>query len=230
MIKQILYSLVIMSSMYSNAQTITFNGCHDLFEDQNYIFNYSGTDTTGRNFYTTTPVNGDQDCGGLGTCEFMLKWNAITLKWEFLADSGNGDFIEPSLIYSNSSASLPNPPDINLGTWTENTALTASECGGNLTTTNAILTGAVQSTTLGSNLIITNNDVVVYPNPVHDVLHFTSATSLIENVAVMNMQGQKVINTTSSNSEVNVSALQTGVYFLNLKSKEGVSVYKFVKE
>ncbi|MCG9794193.1 T9SS type A sorting domain-containing protein [Flavobacterium algicola] len=229
-LKKIIFSIVMLSFAMMQSQTITFNGCHNLFDDQNFIFNYAGTDETGRNFYKTTPVDGLQDCGGLGTCEFMLKYNVVTASWEFIADSGNGDFTDTFLIYSNSSASLPKPPDVNLGNWVENASLTGAKCGGNLTSVNAILSGDVQSTTLGTNSIVTNNKFVVYPNPVNDVLHFASTTSLIENVAVMNVQGQRVINTTSSNSEVNVSKLEKGVYFLNLKSKEGISVYKFVKE
>lgn len=41
-----------------NAQ-ITFNGCHGLFADQNYIFSNVGTDATGRNIYETIPITGD---------------------------------------------------------------------------------------------------------------------------------------------------------------------------
>jgi hypothetical protein len=46
---------VLLSSMM-NAQTITFKGCIPLFDDQNFVFSKTGTDTSGRNIYMTTPV------------------------------------------------------------------------------------------------------------------------------------------------------------------------------
>jgi hypothetical protein len=43
-----------------------------------------------KKIYITTPVDGDQSCGGLGTCEFKIQWNNALTRWEFLADEGNG--------------------------------------------------------------------------------------------------------------------------------------------
>ena len=111
--KKLLFFVLLSSVM--NAQAITFKGCIPLFDDQNFVFSKIGTDATGRNIYITTPVDG-QDCSGLGTCEFKFQWNSSTSKWEFLADRGDGDFINPNLIYSNTSSSAPNPPDLSLGT------------------------------------------------------------------------------------------------------------------
>ncbi|WP_418264003.1 T9SS type A sorting domain-containing protein [Flavobacterium faecale] len=229
-LKIIIFNIVMLSFSLMQGQTITFNGCHALFEDQDYVFNYAGTDGTGRNFYTTTPVNGDQPCGGIGTCEFMIKWNTTNSSWEFIADTGNGDFVNTYLIYSNTSTSTPNPPSLTLGTWTENTSITASECGGNLSSSNATLTGAVQNSTLGISTINNKNPFMVYPNPVKEVLFFESENTTIERVSIMNTQGQRVINKTGDSKQLNVSSLDKGVYFLNLKSKEGNSVYKFTKE
>lgn len=229
-IKKIVFSIVMLSFAFLQGQTITFNGCHALLEDQDYVFNYAGTDGTGRNFYTTTPVDGDQPCGGLGTCEFMIKWNTTNSSWEFIADSGNGDFINPEIIYSNTSTSKPNPPSLTLGTWAENASITMSECGGNLTASNASLTGEVQGTTLSAATFTTQNTYTVYPNPVKEVLYFNSKNTVTERISIMNTQGQRVLNKTENSNQVNVSSLTKGVYFLNLKSKEGNSVYKFVKE
>ena len=146
--KKLLF-FVLLSSMM-NAQNITFKGCIPLFDDQNFVFNKTGTDTSGRNIYVTTPLDPGQDCSGLGTCEFKFQWNSSTSKWEFLADSGNGDFVNPFLVYSNTSSSAPNPPDLSLGTWVENIAETSGDCGGNLSSSNATLTGAVQSSVLST--------------------------------------------------------------------------------
>ena len=142
--KKIYYTLFAFLSIsigLIQAQTITFNGCHVLFDNQDYIFNLEGTDGTGRNYYITTPVDGAQTCGGIGTCEFKIIWNDVDAQWEFLADDGNGDFSNPLLIYYNTNPSSPFPPAITAGTWVENTSNTSSDCGGNLTPLNASFTG-----------------------------------------------------------------------------------------
>ncbi|MBN2236651.1 MAG: hypothetical protein JW729_03775, partial [Bacteroidales bacterium] len=139
-----IFILLLFISLNGFSQTITFNGCHDLFNDQDYIFNNVGTDATGRSIFRTTPIDG-QACGGLGTCEFEIAWNVANNRWEFTADSGNGNFANPFLIYYNSEATSPNPPDLNSGVWYENTAITQSSCGGDLTALNCTLIGDVQS-------------------------------------------------------------------------------------
>ena len=213
---------------FVNAQTITFNGCHSLFENQNYIFNLTGTDATGRNMYTTTPVTGDQSCGGLGTCEFKLQWRVANSRWEFLADEGNGTFTAPNLIYSNTSASTPNPPSIALGTWVENTSTTSSQCGGNLTTSNSTLSGAVQDTTLGVDKFSINSDITIYPNPTTSFLNIKSS-SIIKNITIWNIQGQKVLSFDNLNT-IDVSSLQSGMYLARFDTENGLKVSNFIKK
>ncbi|MCS3871677.1 hypothetical protein J3D55_004593 [Chryseobacterium ginsenosidimutans] len=113
-----LYLLCLALGSSAFAQTITFNGCHNLFDNNNYVFNKTGVDTFNKGIYITTPVTGDQDCGGLGTCEFKIQWNNTLSRWEFLADDGNGTFANPNLIYYNSTGNntfLQNPPAITFG-------------------------------------------------------------------------------------------------------------------
>ncbi|MFD1616459.1 T9SS C-terminal target domain-containing protein [Gelatiniphilus marinus] len=155
----------------SSFAQITFNGCHPSFNNQDFIFTEIGTDATGRNIFETIPINGDQPCDGVGACEFRLSWNSAESRWEFIADDGNGSFSTPFLIFTNSEASTPNPPSLNLGAWVENTTVTEGGCGGNLTTANATLTGNVQDTTLGVNQLTVSNSIGIYPNPANNVLH-----------------------------------------------------------
>ena len=224
--KKLLF-FVLLSSMM-NAQTITFKGCLPLFDDQNFIFNKTGTDASGRNIYVTTPIDPAQDCSGLGTCEFMFQWNSTTNKWEFLADTGNGDFVNPYLIYSNSSASAPNPPDLTLGTWEENTAVTNSECGGNLTAVNATLTGEVQSTVL-STADLDQLDFKAYPNPVKDNLIF-SGNLKIKSIELISYAGQKLAELKLINGKVNLSHLKKGFYILKLNTDKGEKTIKIIKD
>ena len=211
-----------------NAQTITFKGCIPFFDDQNFVFNKTGTDTSGRNIYVTTPLDPGQDCSGLGTCEFKFQWNSSTSKWEFLADSGNGDFVNPFLIYSNTSSSAPNPPDLSLGTWVENTAETSGICGGNLSSSNATLTGAVQSSVLSTS-DLDRLDFKAYPNPVKDYLVF-SGNLKIKSVELISYSGQKLSELTLTNGKVNLSNLKKGFYILKLDTDKGEKTIKIIKD
>lgn len=211
-----------------NAQTITFKGCIPLFDDQNFVFSKTGTDTSGRNIYVTTPLDPGQDCSGLGTCEFKFQWNSSTSKWEFLADSGNGDFVNPFLIYSNTSSSAPNPPDLSLGTWVENIAETSGICGGNLSSSNATLTGAVQSSVLSTS-DLDKLDFKAYPNPVKDYLVF-SGNLKIKSVELISYSGQKLSELTLTNGKVNLSNLKKGFYILKLDTDKGEKTIKIIKD
>lgn len=223
--KKLLFFVLLSSVM--NAQTITFKGCIPLFDDQNFVFNKTATDATGRNIYITTPVDG-QDCSGLGTCEFKFQWNSSTSKWEFLADRGDGDFVNPNLIYSNASSSAPNPPDLSLGTWVENTAETSGICGGNLSSSNATLTGAVQSSVLSTS-DLDKLDFKAYPNPVKDYLVF-SGNLKIKSVELISYSGQKLSELTLTNGKVNLSNLKKGFYILKLDTDKGEKTIKIIKD
>ena len=224
--KKLLFFVLLSSVM--NAQSITFKGCIPLFDDQNFVFNKTGTDTSGRNIYVTTPLDPGQDCSGLGTCEFMFQWNSSTSKWEFLADRGDGDFINPNLIYSNTSSSAPNPPDLSLGTWVENTAETSGICGGNLSSSNATLTGAVQSSVLSTS-DLDRLDFKAYPNPVKDYLVF-SGNLKIKSVELISYSGQKLSELTLTNGKVNLSNLKKGFYILKLDTDKGEKTIKIIKD
>lgn len=210
----------------TNAQTITFNGCPALFDNQNFVFNPTGTDVTGRNIYTTTPVDG-QACSGLGTCEFKILWNNTNIRWEFLADNGDGDFLNPKLVYSNTSASTPNPPSLNLGIWIENIGVTTGLCGGNLTSGNTTLTGAVQDNILGVNDFAINKGIVLYPNPTSNLLNIKSS-SIIKEISIWSVQGQKVLGFENVTS-IDVSGLQSGMYITRVQTENGLQISNFIK-
>jgi hypothetical protein len=211
------------------AQTITFNGCQALFENQDYTFNPDGIDGTGRNIYTTTPVTGDQPCGGVGTCEFKIKWNATLSRWEFIADAGAGDFTETFTIYYNTSASVPNPPSVTLGSWVENTVMTQSVCGGSLSAGNSELTGSVQNTLLNTPGF-ERGTLTVFPNPVTEMLTIKLDDLTEGNISIFNNLGQMIIAQPMSENTINVSGLQNGIYYIRLDSDNGSYVSKFIKQ
>ncbi|RZJ25346.1 MAG: T9SS type A sorting domain-containing protein [Flavobacterium sp.] len=219
--------LLILFGASCFGQTVSFNGCHQLFEDVNYVFSLDGTDPTGRNIYTTTPVAGDQHCGGIGTCEFRLSWNQANSRWEFLADRGNGDFLTPFVIYYNSAASAPNPPSLTLGTWIENNPTTNGECGGNLSGANASLTGSVQNTLLGIDGF-SSATIRVYPNPAGNLLHVSSSETL-RLISICNNLGQ-LIKQQPADETIDVSGLSPGLYFFKAEAENVSMITKFIKQ
>ena len=74
-------------------------------------------------------------------------------------------------------------------------------------------------------------DFAYYPNPVKDVLYITSNKN-VENVAVYNLAGQKVLtNAKVNNGQINVSSLETGVYVFKATLQGGqVETFKIVKK
>lgn len=211
-----------------NAQTISFKGCISMFEDQEFVFTKTGADETGRNIYITTPVDGAQSCGGLGFCEFKIQWDNVNSRWEFLADDNDGSFTTTNLIFYNSSASTPNPPGLALGNWIENISITSSSCSGNLTTSNATMTGEIQSTLLSNNHFTLESDVLIYPNPTNNAIKIKSESEII-NVSIWNIQGKRVLFTEKTDV-IDVSQLRTGTYFARIQTLEGIKVSKFIKE
>jgi hypothetical protein len=78
------------------------------------------------------------------------------------------------------------------------------------------------------------NNFSIQPNPVNDVFNLTSNNgSAIENVKVIDINGRVVneINVSDSESiQVNVSDLNSGVYFVKVQSELGVGTSKIVKK
>lgn len=227
--KLIVLSAIGLSAL-SLAQTIDFKGCIPLFENQTYTFNKTGDDAFGKKIYLTTPISGDQVCGGLGVCEFKLQWNNALERWEFLADKGDGDFVNPYLIYYSSTGNTTgsNPPDINIGNWKENIADTTGACGGDLINSNATMTGDVRTTTLAINEFERAN-ITIYPNPATEFINITGL-QIIKSVKIISSEG-KIISTSLNSDKINISKLTSGIYFVEIETDHStIKRIKFIKK
>ncbi|MES2812429.1 MAG: T9SS type A sorting domain-containing protein [Bacteroidota bacterium] len=224
--KKIITIFLLFLASYINAQTIDFTGCPSLFSASNtFTFTNVGVDGTGRNVYETAPINGDQPCPS-GACEFKIMWNQTNLRWEFISDSGNGDFVNPYLIYSNTAAATPNPPSLSLGTWVENSAVTSDECGGNLTESNSTLTGAVQNV-LSKDDFLLDQAIIFYPNPINAILNIKTSIAINE-ISIWNLQGQSIL-VTKENLKIDLSHLQSGVYIAKFVTDKGIKIANIIK-
>lgn len=72
--------------------------------------------------------------------------------------------------------------------------------------------------------------ITLYPNPVKDVFEIKSDHIQIISVSVFDLVGKEVLKTTISNSEVNLSALNSGVYICKITTEKGTIFKKILKE
>lgn len=73
-----------------------------------------------------------------------------------------------------------------------------------------------------------NKDIILYPNPVKDILHFSEEISTVK---ITDLSGKAVKQITTSGKSLDVSKLPKGVYFITLITKTGKVISKrFIKE
>lgn len=81
-----------------------------------------------------------------------------------------------------------------------------------------------------STIDLTDTQLTIYPNPVSDVLRISNIDELgIEEVSIYNQLGQLVKSLESAGSSIDVSSLPSGTYYLQLKTANGLSSKKFIK-
>lgn len=84
---------------------------------------------------------------------------------------------------------------------------------------------------MSSNEFFANN-LKLYPNPTKDIINLSSSTTLINNVSVTDLNGRivKSFNLSGiSQTELNVSDLTSGMYFVSVETDLGKGTTKIVK-
>ncbi|MCL2416449.1 MAG: Ig-like domain-containing protein [Bacteroidales bacterium] len=72
------------------------------------------------------------------------------------------------------------------------------------------------------------NNVMIHPNPVSDVLHIQSQEPVLR-VEIFNLQGQLLRQINEAVSEVQVSELSAGTYILKVTTAKGIATQRFIK-
>ena len=72
--------------------------------------------------------------------------------------------------------------------------------------------------------------ISISPNPTSKILFISSENLQMEQLSVFNLSGQKVMELEEVITEIDVSSLQNGIYFLKITSEEGTTIKKFVKK
>lgn len=84
------------------------------------------------------------------------------------------------------------------------------------------------STLSVDDISLDENTVKLYPNPATDVVNIKT-NQTIKNVAVFNVNGQKVLDI-ANQSQINISNLPTGMYFLSINTNQSNQTIKILKQ
>ena len=109
------------------------------------------------------------------------------------------------------------------------TCIMTNECG---TTTTMVLNLTVNC--LGTNTVAQLDKVIkLYPNPTKNILNIKLPENIeinVTGVTMANSLGQLVCEQNNTNTTIDVSQLQSGIYFINLTTNYGDWKGKFIKE
>lgn len=71
----------------------------------------------------------------------------------------------------------------------------------------------------------------IYPNPTSSILNISNTNNVeIKSISVVDINGRIVKNQSDSLSQINVSDLNAGVYFVTIEAAEGKTTKKFIKQ
>ncbi len=97
--------------------------------------------------------------------------------------------------------------------------------------TNGTIIKYIDSTTVGlNNIIADNNSVSFFPNPSNNGTFTVAGNRGSHSITVLNVLGETVYKSqlSISQSQINLSAQPKGIYFVKLQSGDGMSVHKVV--
>ncbi|HET8810524.1 MAG TPA: T9SS type A sorting domain-containing protein [Flavobacteriaceae bacterium] len=98
-----------------------------------------------------------------------------------------------------------------------------------LTITNIVGDQAIYNNVLLSTNQLENRSFAVFPNPVKNVLSVES-NSVIERIVIYDIAGKKALSFVKKSASYDISALQNGIYFLEIVSDQGSVFKKILKK
>jgi hypothetical protein len=138
--------------------------------------------------------------------------------------SGDGFYAE------NSSATLTATANNGyvLGNWTSNGVVLSTVNPFTFTVTSDTTIVANFKTTIGISETTTPSGIVLYPNPVEEILHIQSSTA-IEQATIYDMSG-RLLRQVQRTNDIPVQDLARGVYVIKIETKKGIEIGKIVKQ
>lgn len=94
----------------------------------------------------------------------------------------------------------------------------------------SLIVNGATGISLSNNDFAVDNQFFVYPNPAHNQLYFSNVNNLeIEKMSITDVAGKLVFETTSQMESIDISNLQSGVYFIRFNTEGKTVVKKFIK-
>jgi hypothetical protein len=132
----------------------------------------------------------------------------------------------------NGSSSGSDPFEINIVSLSGHTTAAPNSSSATVIFDNFISRASSTDTLLSTDSnVITNNTFTVYPNPTSSILNISNPNNVeIKNISVVDINGRIVKSQSDSLSQINVSDLNAGVYFITIEAAEGKTTKKFIKQ
>uniref|UniRef100_UPI000B2EF2CE T9SS-dependent choice-of-anchor J family protein n=1 Tax=Kordia zhangzhouensis TaxID=1620405 RepID=UPI000B2EF2CE len=203
---------------YPNKQAIVNSPCYDLTNELNATFSFS-YHMYGSNDMGTIALEASNDNG--------LSWSAL---WSESGNKGNQWFNVSLDIsqYVGGSVQL-RFNRVTGGTWQADVAIDNAR----LTTLLAARQDAQQTkttTTLETEEEFTTNELTIYPNPVKgQILNVKLNQGTINSYRILNLYGQ-VIDSGTTESQIRVDTLRSGMYFIEVFDGKHTLTKKFIKK
>ena len=99
----------------------------------------------------------------------------------------------------------------------------------NYTTKEVLQSGKVGAASAIKEQLLSNGEVLVYPNPARNIINIESNNEIKE-VVVYNLLGQKIKQYHSAINTIDISDMANGIYVINITTDKGVTTKKFIKE
>lgn len=74
------------------------------------------------------------------------------------------------------------------------------------------------------------NSIKLYPNPSSNRINLNGDISKLQNINIYSIIGNRVLSINKNFKSINIESLSSGIYIVNLMTKDGVKSLKFIKE
>ena len=90
---------------------------------------------------------------------------------------------------------------------------------------------ASDNITLSTNQFSLNSGITIYPNPLNDFVNI-NAKENIENIIIYDVSGKivKTFQVNATQTQLNLSSLANGFYFMKISSNTGFKLEKIIKQ
>ncbi|HMT29018.1 MAG TPA: Omp28-related outer membrane protein [Bacteroidia bacterium] len=187
---------------------------------------YTATETQNNKLnvvFLESGVIGYQSGGGSNYTHNHIMRNLLTGQWgDVVTTTTQGTLVTRTYTYIV-------PANFNIDNCDISVFVTQND---NKTTHTGITLPAKNGTTVGLNETADVSHVGLYPNPAKNEINLTGLNDKITEIKIVNVIGKTVLDIHPGETmmNLNISELPSGVYFVNISSKEKNIVKRFVKE